>query len=124
MAGVRSSPVLPGFGISISPWRCFDGSLPLFSDLQGVSVTWVEPSAPCAAGPREDAGAESMSWGRRASGESPGRAPRVLLGWKTHGVLAVPTVLVRRREGRGGCTVLGDLDTGQWAQLKQEVKLP
>lgn len=35
--------------------------------VKGVSVTWVEPSAPCAAGPREDAGAESMSWGRRAS---------------------------------------------------------
>jgi len=35
--------------------------------VKGVSVTSVELSPPCAAGPREHAIAESMSWGRRAN---------------------------------------------------------
>lgn len=35
--------------------------------VKGVSVTSVERSPPCAVGPPEDAIAESMSWGRRAS---------------------------------------------------------
>lgn len=45
-------------------------------------MTLVERSPPCAVVPREYASAESMSWGRRVSGESSGRFLPTEMLWK------------------------------------------